>query len=141
MTSFKHPGSEGDIEIIRQVYSGINGNDIDFVLNLMDIDIIRIEFEGFPTAGTYRGHTDMRQHLITGRSTWAEGACEPVDFFSAGNKIVVTVHIKVRLKNNSEWIDERIADGFIIKDGRVAEFHSFANNQKAFEWAGIAVNH
>lgn len=141
MTSLKHSGSEGDIEIIRQVYSGINRNDIDFVLNLMNIDIIRIEFEGSPTAGNYRGHTDMRQHLIAGRSTWAEGACEPVDFFPAGNKIVVTVHIKVRLKNNPEWIDERIADGFIIKDGRVAEFHSFVNNQKAFEWAGIATNH
>ena len=141
MTLFKHSGSEGDIEIIRQVYSGINRNDIDFVLNLMDVDITRIESEGFPTAGTYRGHTDMRQHLMTGRSTWAEGACEPVDFFTAGNKIVVTVHIKVRLKNNPEWIDGRIADGFTIKDGRVAEFHSFPNNQKAFEWAGIAANH
>ena len=141
MTSLKHSGSEGDIEIIRQVYSGINRNDIDFVLTLMDADITRIEPEGFPTAGTYRGQADMRQHLITGRSTWAEGACEPVDFFTAGNKIVVTVHIKVRLKNNSEWIDARIADGFIIKDGRVAEFHSFTNNQKAFEWAGIAANH
>ncbi|MXV16466.1 nuclear transport factor 2 family protein [Hufsiella ginkgonis] len=141
MTSFKHPGSEADIEIIKQVYSGINRNDIDTVINLMDADITRIEPEGFPTAGTYRGHTDMRQHLITGRSTWAEGGCEPVDFIAAGNKIVVTVHIKVRLKNNPEWINARIADGFIIKDGSVAEFHSFASNQKAFEWAGIAAKH
>lgn len=141
MTSFKHSQSEEGIKIIRQVYSGINRNDVDCVLNLMDVDVTRIEFEGFPTAGTYRGHTDMRQHLITGRSTWAEGACEPVDFFTAGNKIVVTVHVKVRLKSNSEWIDERITDGFIIKDGRVAEFHSFANSQKAFKWAGIAIDH
>ncbi|MCC8425349.1 nuclear transport factor 2 family protein [Mucilaginibacter sp. UR6-11] len=141
MTSFKHSGSEGDIEIIRQVYSGINRNDIDFVLNLMDVGITRIEPEGFPAAGTYTGHTDLRQHLINGRSTWAEGTCEPVDFFANGNKIVVTVHIKVRLKNKSEWADARIADGFMIKDSRVLEFHSFANNQKAFEWAGIAANH
>jgi hypothetical protein len=42
MTSFKHSGSEGDIEIIRQVYSGINRNDIDFVLNLMDVDSQKI---------------------------------------------------------------------------------------------------
>lgn len=137
MTSVKHSGPAGDIELIRQVYAGINRNDIDLVLDLMDADITRIEPEGFPTAGTYRGHTAMRQHLNTGRSTWAEGACEPVDFYTAGNKIVVTVHIKVRLKNHSEWIDTRIADGFIIKDGLVAAFHSFVNNQKAFEWAGI----
>src|SRR6218665_3164398 len=134
MTSFKHSGSEGDIEIIRQLYSGINRNDPDFTLNLMDEDITRIEFEGFPNSGTYRGHTERRQHLIKGRSTWAEGACEPVDFFAAGNKVVVDVHVKVRLKDNPEWIDAQVADGFIIKDGRIAEFHSFVNKQKAFEW-------
>ena len=83
MTSFNHSGPEGDIEIIRQVYAGINRNDIDAVLDLMDADITRIEPEGFPTAGTYQGHSAMRQHLITGRSTWAEGACEPVDFFKS----------------------------------------------------------
>ena len=130
--------TEGDIEIIRQVYAGINRNDIDFVLSLMDADITRVEFEGFPSAGTYQGLTEMRQHLITGRSTWAEGACEPVDFFTKENKIVVPVHIKVRLKNNTEWIDDRIADGFIIKNGLVAEFHSFPDNQRAFAWGGIA---
>ena len=98
MTSSKNSGSEGNIEIIRQVYSGINRNDIDFVLTLMDHDISRIEPEGFPTAGTYRGHTNMRQHLNNGRSTWAEGACEPIDFITAGNKIIVEVHIHVGLK-------------------------------------------
>jgi len=140
MTTFKQSVSEQDIEIIRQIYYGINRNDIDSVLNLMNVDIMRIEPEGFPTAGVYRGHTDIRQHLITGRSTWADGGCEPVDFFTVGNKIVVTVHIKVRLKNHSEWIDAWIADGFILKGGRVTEFHSFPNNQTAFEWAGIEAN-
>ena len=127
----------GEIEIIRQVYDGINRNDIDFVLSLMDAGITRVEFEGFPAAGTYQGLTEMRQHLITGRSTWAEGACEPVDFFTKENKIVVPVHIRVRLKNKTEWIDDRIADGFIIKNGLVAEFHSFPDKERAFKWAGI----
>jgi ketosteroid isomerase-like protein len=141
MASLEHSGLEEDIKIIRQVYSGLNGNDIDAVMNLMDPDITRVEFEGFPTAGTYKGLTAMRQHLNTGRNTWAEGACVPVDFFTAANKIVVTVHIKVRLKNNTDWIDDWIADGFVIKDGLVAEFHSFPNKQKAFEWAGIKAEH
>ena len=128
-------------EIIRQLYAGINRNDMDAVLTLMDSNIIRVEPEGFPTAGTYRGLAEMRKHLMIGRSTWAEGACEPVDFFTAAGKIVVTVHIKVRLKNNPEWIDAWIADGFVIKDGRVLEFNSFADKQKAFAWAGIAPDH
>ncbi|MDT3400977.1 nuclear transport factor 2 family protein [Mucilaginibacter terrae] len=139
MASFVHPESE-DIEIIRQFYSGINRNDIEFVLTLMDVDVSRIEPEEFSAAGIYQGHSDLRKHLTAGRSTWAEGTCEPVDFFSNGNKIVATVHIKVRLNNQSEWIDARIADGFMIKDGLVMEFNSFANIQNAFAWANIAAN-
>lgn len=126
------------IEVIKQVYSGINRNDIDFVLSLFDVNVIRTEPEEFPTAGTYRGLAEMKQHLTSGgRSEWAEGACEPIEFFPAENKIVVIVHVKVRLKNHSEWIDARIADGFSFKDGRITEFHSFGNKQKAFTWAGV----
>lgn len=129
--------SNENIEVIKRVYSGINRNDIESVLSLFDENILRIEPENFPGAGTYRGHADMRSHLIKGRSTWAEGGCYPVEFFTAGNKTAVIVHIKVRLKDKSNFSDVKIADGFSIKEGRVTEFHSFANKQKAFEWAGI----
>jgi hypothetical protein len=128
------------MEIIRQVYTGINRDDIDFVLSLMNTDVTRVEPEGFPTAGTYRGYVEMRKHLNTGRNTWAEGSCEPVGFVAVGDKIVVTVHIKVRLKDHSEWIDARIADGFIIKDGLVTNFHSFLNNEKVIEWALLTLS-
>lgn len=138
MTPNKQTVTDNEMEIIRKLYAGINRFDLDYVISLLHDDIMRIEPEGFPTAGIYRGHADMRKHLMTGRSTWAEGSCEPIGFMAAANKILVTVHIKVRLKDKTEWIDGRITDGFIIKDGRVAAFHSFSNEQKAFEWAGIS---
>ena len=141
MTSSPHSSSEKDIEVIKQVYTGINRNDIDFVLDLLDASVLRIEPEEFPTPGRYQGHSAMRDHLIKGRSTWAEGGCEPVDFIPAGNKIIAIVHIKVRLKNNTNWIDAHIADGFSIKEGLVTEFHSFINQEKALEWAGTTSDH
>ncbi|MNK01145.1 SnoaL-like domain protein [compost metagenome] len=133
MTSFQDSSSKEDIEVIKKVYSGINRNDVDLFLSLMDADVVRTEFE----EGTYRGHAEMRHNFISGRSTWAEGSCEPVEFLSKGNKVVAVVHVKVRLKDSTEWIDARIADGFSLKEGRVTEFHSFASKEKAFAWAGI----
>ncbi len=126
------------IEIIKKIYSGLNRNDIDSVMELLDSNVVRNEFEGSPNSGTYRGLTDLRQHIQSGRSTWAEGACEPIEFFPEGNKVVVIVHVKVRLKNESKWIDSQVADGFTLKDGRVLEFHSFTTKQKAFVWAGLS---
>ena len=41
---------------------------------------------------------------------WAEGSCEPGRFIVAGDKIIVFVHVRVRLKDNEEWIEARLAD-------------------------------
>ena len=100
-------------------------------MNLLDPNVVRVEPKEFPTADTYRGHSDMRRHLVQGRNTWEEGTCEPIEFFPIGNKIVVIIHIKVRLKNNLTWLDAQIADGFSLKEGLVTEFHSFVNKEKA----------
>lgn len=138
MTTFQNSSSYKDIDVIKKIYSGINRNDIDSVLDLLDSNIVRVEFEGFPTAGIYRGRTDVRRHLANGRSTWAEGSCEPIECFANGNKVIVVVRVKVRLKKDSKWVDAHIADGFTLIDGRVTEFHSFATKQKAFDWAGLS---
>lgn len=126
-----------NLGIIKKVYSGLNQNDPESVLKIFDKNILRHEFQELPNGGTYRGHTELKDHLQNGRSTWAEGSCEPIEFFTEGNKIVVIVHVKVRLKNSNDWIDAKTTDGFLIKEGLVTEFHSFTSKEKAFAWAGI----
>lgn len=125
-----------DIDVIKQFYSGLNSNDIESAIKLFDENIIRNEFEGTPIAGAYRGLTEMRNNLISGRSTWAEGSCEPIEFFTSHGKTVVIVHVKVRVKNNTTWIDAKVADGFSLKAGLITEFHSFLDKEKALIWAG-----
>lgn len=41
-----------ETEALREVYAAINRNDIPAVLKFFDPQIERIEFEGFPSAGT-----------------------------------------------------------------------------------------
>ena len=137
MATLKESSSDKNIETSKQVYAGISRNDVDLVLSLFDADVHRVEFEGLPNSRRYQGHIDLRQHITDGRSTWAEGTCEPIKFISNKNKMVVKVHVKVRLKNETKWIDAYVADGFSFKDGLVSEFHSFTNEQKAFEWADM----
>lgn len=79
----------------------------------------------------------METHISQGRGTWAEGACEPEQFIFAGDKIVVFVHVQVRLKGKAEWIDARIADGFTIKDGKVNLMRTFVEREHALQGAGI----
>jgi ketosteroid isomerase-like protein len=124
-------------EALREAYAAINRNDIAGFVKIFDPDIERIEPPGFPTSGTYRGLEAVTEHVAHGRSTWAEGSCEPERFIVAGDKVIVLAHVRVRLKDHTEWIDGRIGDVFTFRNGRAIQFRTFAEQREALEWAGV----
>ena len=127
-----------DLDALNHFYAAINRNDMQAVFSDFDPEIVRVEFEGSPTAGTFRGIAAVRQCVVNGRGTWAEGSCEPERFLTNGDKVVVYVHARVRLRGATEWSGGRFADGFAFRDGRITEYHSFGERRDALDWAGIA---
>src|SRR6187431_1577629 len=99
-----------ETEALKEAYAALNRNDVQGFIKDFDPQIERIEFEGTPTGGTYRGLEAVREHVSQGRSTWAEGSCEPTRFVVAGDKIVVFTHVRVRLNGQSDWIEGHTGD-------------------------------
>jgi ketosteroid isomerase-like protein len=126
-----------ETEALKEFFAAINRNDMQAITKDFDPQIVRIEPEGFPTAGTYRGITEVQEHVRKGRETWAEGTCEPERFLVNGDKVVVYLHARVRLKNSTAWIDGRFADGFVFRDGKIVQYLSFREGAEALRWAGI----
>jgi uncharacterized protein len=124
-------------EVLEHFYAAINRNDMRAITRDFDPQILRVEPEGFPTAGTYRGIADVQAHVTKGRGTWTEGTCDPEGFLENGDKVVVYLHARVRLKNSAEWIGGRFADGFVFRDGKIVEYLSFGKRADALSWAGI----
>ena len=110
-----------DVDALKQFFAAINRNDMQAITRDFDPQIVRIEPEGFPTAGTYRGIAEVQEHVKTGRGTWAEGSCDPEKFLVEGEKVVVYLHAWVRLKGRTEWMGGRFADGFVFRDGKITE--------------------
>jgi len=129
---------EAETETLRQAYAALNRNDIDGFVKDFDPQIERIEPPEFPLGGTYHGIEAVKAHVSQGRSTWAEGSCEPTSFVTAGDKIVVLLQIHVRLKDRTDWSDGRIADVFAFRNGKAIQFHTFADEQQALDWAGVS---
>lgn len=126
-----------EIEILREFFAAINRNDIQAATRHFDPQVVRVEPEGFPTSGTYRGIAQVRAQLAKGRGTWAEGRCEPEKFLPHADKVVVFLHAWVRLEGATEWTGGRFADGFVFRDGKITEHRSFGERADALEWAGI----
>lgn len=126
-----------ETEALERYFAALNRNDMQAVLQDFDPAIVRVEPEGLPASGTYRGIEVVREHFAKARGTWAEGACTPEKFLTNGDKVVVYVHVRVRLKDATEWIEGRIADGFVFRDGKIVESLTFVERARALEWAGI----
>ena len=131
-----HPMSI-ETEALERFFDAINRNDMQAITRDFDPDIVRIEPDGFPTAGTYRGIAQVQQHVTKGRGTWAEGTCDPEKYLQNGDKVVVYLHARVRLKGSTEWVGGRFADGFEFRNGKIVQYLSFGERAQALEWAGI----
>ena len=126
-----------ETEALKEFFAAINRNDMQAIIKDFDPQIVRIEPEDFPAAGTYRGIAEVQEHVAKGRGTWAEGTCEPEEFFTNGDKVVVYLHVRVRLKDSTDWIDGRFADGFEFRAGKIIQYLTFGERRDAFKWAGI----
>ncbi len=126
-----------EIDVLEQFFAAVNRNDIQAITRDFDPEIVRIEPDNFPTAGTFRGIAQVQEHVTKGRGSWAEGTCDPEEFLEKGDKIVVYLHVRVRLKGSNEWIDSRFADGFQFRDGKIIQYRSFGERAEALRWAGM----
>jgi ketosteroid isomerase-like protein len=124
-------------EALERFFAAVNRHDIEAAVRDFDPQIVRVEPPGFPSSGTYRGAAAVRAQLAAGRASWAEGRCDPEQMLVRGDKVVVYVHVHVRLKASGEWVDARFADGFIFRDGKISHYQSFATRPEALRWAGI----
>lgn len=124
-------------KILNDFFTAINTNDISEALKFLDPQIERIEFEGRPLASKFRGYDEIKQHLSKARDTWAEGCCQPERFLVAGDKVIVFLHARVRLKDKTDWIDGRFADVFMFSNGKITNWRSFWERQEALDWVGV----
>jgi ketosteroid isomerase-like protein len=126
-----------EIEALERFFAAINRNDMQAITKDFDPQIVRIEPEDFPTAGTYRGIAEVQAHVTKGRGSWAEGSCDPEKFLVNGDKVVVYLHARVRKKGATDWGGGRFADGFAFRNGKITQYHSFGQRVDALKWAGI----
>jgi len=126
-----------EIDAVREAYAALNRGDVPGFVRLFDASVERIEeFSGV----TCHGLAAVTQHVAEGRATWAEGGCEPQRFCVAGDRVIVFVDVRVRLKNETQWREGRTVDVYTFRNGKVIEFRTFGDERQAVQWAGVQVS-
>ena len=127
-----------EIDAVHEAYAALNRGDVPGFIRLFDAGVERIE--EFPSGGTYRGLAAVTEHVAEARATWAEGGCEPQRFSVAGDRVIVFIDVRVRLKNETQWREGRIADVYTFRNGKVIEFRTFGDERQAVQWADVQVS-
>ncbi len=131
------PPLAAETEALREAYAALNRNDIPALVKAFDPQIEWTEPSEYPGGGTTHGLAAVKAHLSQARGTWAEGSCEPERFIVAGDKIIVFIHVRVRLKHNMEWVEGRHAAVYTFRSGKAIQMRIFDDKRQALEWAGV----
>jgi len=125
-----------ETKALKEAYDALNRNDIPAFIQIFDPEIERIEPSDLPGGGVYHGLEAVKAHVSLHRGNWAEGSCEPERFVVLGDRIIVFVYVRVRLKDETEWREGRTADVYSFRNGKAFQFRTFFDSQQALEWAG-----
>ena len=131
------PSITAETDALTETYAALNRSDIEATVKAFDPQIAWIEPADYPGGGTYRGRAAVKAHLSRARGTWAEGSCEPEQFVVAGDKVIVFIYVRVRLKSETEWREGRHAAVYTFRNGKAIEMRIFDDKRQALEWAGV----
>jgi uncharacterized protein len=125
------------IAALRAAYAAFNRGDIDAAVEAIDPQIDWTEPAEFPGGGAYHGRDGVKQYLTHSRAAWADVNSEPERFITAGDRVVVFVHARVRPRGSQEWQEVRLADVYTFRNGKAVAMRAFADRQEALRWVGI----
>ena len=137
--------SQENVELVRRLYAQLArpGSTREFERRLTDGALSAfldpgIEWVAAPrsllAAESYRGFDGVRRFWGEFLSAWDEYGVEARDFYDAGDRVAVVVHIVGR--THGLEIDETRSSLLTIRHGRVVRVEGFADPQGAREAAG-----
>jgi uncharacterized protein len=119
----------GNTDMVQGAYAAFEVGDVPGVLGVLAEDVEWIEAEGFPTAGTYRGHDQVVQGVFMPLVQDYEGFTVKPELFVAEGDVVVSVGwYEGRFKATGKVARARFAHVWTIRDGKVARFEQIVDS-------------
>ena len=127
------------MQILRETLAAFNSGDLERIL-----DFVHPEFEGVvppeysAEPDTYRGHEGIRRYFRTFEEVMEEVRFEPERFWQAGDAVAVTMRLTAKGRQTSIPVEQRFAQVWRLRDGRVVGVQSYVSVSEALEIAGAS---
>jgi ketosteroid isomerase-like protein len=128
--------SQENVEIVRRMWDAFLTADFETALSFFAADV---EWDGtnLPDGRIGRGHEAILDHIARWADAWEGWTVEVERIVEAGSKQVV-VFMRERGRSESGLtMDERHAELYTLRDGKIVRRQGFSDPNQALEAAGL----
>ena len=126
------------VELVRRGFEAFNSGDIDRILSFTGPDL---EIEVPPGLSaepdTYRGHAGVRRYFQSFDEAMDEVHFQAERFWDAAEAVVVDARVTARGKQTAILVEQRAAQLWTIRGGRVIRIRAYASLSEALETIGL----
>ena len=120
---------ERNVQTVKDFFAAIGRGDREGLLALVaeDIEWI-ISGEGWPLAGTDRGHAGLADLLKTASES-IETSMEPREFVAQGDRVLVVGFAKGKIKATNKTFEDDWVFAITVRDGRLTNIREYVDTQ------------
>jgi ketosteroid isomerase-like protein len=131
--------SEGNVEIVRQLYESVNQRQWDRMAELLDPDVAQYGTVGGLREGNLvRGISEVRKMYEKENEAWDQQRIEPEKLIDAGKRVVVFRLEYQRGKSSGVELVVETAAVLDLRDGRVVRIQGYMDRATALQAAGLS---
>jgi ketosteroid isomerase-like protein len=133
------PPPSDKIELLQSFYEAFQRGDLDTALDHCDPKVEVYLAADVVAAIRPRGRENVAKYLQSWFETWDEYNPEPEQFIEAadGEHVVAFIRLEARGKGSRFQMEERVADVFTVREGKIKRLRLYVHRDKALESVGL----
>ena len=122
--------TQENVQIVKDFFAAIGSYNEHDLLALVaeDIEWI-IPGEGWPLAGTYRGHAELAAVLQKANESVETSYPEPPEFIAQGDRVVVVGFATGRIKATNKTFEDHWVFAITVRNGKLTNIREYIDTQ------------
>ena len=117
------------VQTVKDFFAAMGGDKQRLLaLSAEDIEWI-IPGEGWPLAGTHRGHAGLENLLQKANETVETSYPEPPEFIAQGDRVLVVGFATGRIKATNRTFEDRLVFAITVRNGKLTNIREYIDTQ------------
>ncbi|MGE8101310.1 nuclear transport factor 2 family protein [Pseudomonas fluorescens] len=122
--------NQENIQIVKDFFAAMGGGDRQGLLALSaeDIEWI-IPGEGWPLAGTHRGHAGLANVLQKASAEMEVSSPQPPEFVAQGDRVLVVGFATGKVKATNRTFEDHFVFAITVRNGKLTNIREYVDTQ------------